>query len=278
MGTGRDELDQLTRTELVQRANALGVNRADVLTRLELIDEIVSLTAQDDNERRAARGLLGRARDLVARVMEKGLHLPDAAQRIRTLAPNAPASSDSPRPIATVALAQVYASQGHRSQARKVIDEVLRTDPGNAAALALLDRLDRGDRPPAVQRTEPETEPEPPEDRSNAADHPHAPKPTVPTLDHIEVARRRGGVSITWSLRPLTFARTRASLPEGRLVLRMVHSLATEDGPEQRTEDRELDRLTGTAHFAVPDGSLASHVALGWRDGSTFRVLVTEAR
>ena len=267
MGTGRDELHQLTRAELVQHAKALGVDHADVLTRLELLDEIVSLTVRDEAERKAARGLLGRARDLVARVMEKGLHLPDAAQRMRVPTSNTAATTDSPRPIATVALAQVYASQGHRSQARKVIDEVLEVDPDNKAALALLDRLESGNRPVA--------EPEPKQDSRPSSSEP-SPRAVVPSRDQIEVVRHQDRVGIVWSIRPVTFARCRAALPEGRLVLRMVHSLATEVGPEQRTEDRELDRLTGTTQFSVPEGSLASHVALGWRDGSTFRVLVTE--
>ena len=73
------ELDSASRSDLIARAEALGVEKADVLTRAELIDEIIKRTIADPIERRLARGLLGAARDLVARVVERGLHLPDAA-------------------------------------------------------------------------------------------------------------------------------------------------------------------------------------------------------
>lgn len=82
MNVDRNELEALDRESLVTRARNLGVERAEVLTRLEIIDEILSSSIPDEQERRVARGLLGRARDLVARVVEKGLNLPDAALRL----------------------------------------------------------------------------------------------------------------------------------------------------------------------------------------------------
>ena len=133
------DLDSASRSDLITRAEALGVDKADVLTRAELVDEIVKRTVSDPIERRLARGLLGVARDLVARVVERGLHLPDAAALIRglqqvTLTPNTP-------PIATVTLAEIYAGQGHRTRALTVLDEVLDKEPEHAAARALRERV-----------------------------------------------------------------------------------------------------------------------------------------
>src|SRR6266540_3048216 len=98
------DLDGLSRSDLIEKAESLGVEKAGLFTRAELMDEIVRRTVPDPIERRVARGLLGVARDLVARVVERGLHLPDAAARIR----GTPRPSWTPPkpPIATVTLAE----------------------------------------------------------------------------------------------------------------------------------------------------------------------------
>jgi hypothetical protein len=134
------ELESYSRSELIARADAIGVENAKVLTRTELVDEIVRLSVTDPLERRIARGLLGVARDLVARVVERGLHLPDAAAVIRGSRTKPPTSDERP-PIATVTLAEIYAHQGHRSRALGVLDEVLVNEPDHAAARALRDRV-----------------------------------------------------------------------------------------------------------------------------------------
>jgi hypothetical protein len=133
------DLDTSARSDLIARAEALGIDKADVLTRAELVDEIVKRTVSDPIERRLARGLLGVARDLVARVVERGLHLPDAAALIRglqqvTLTPVTP-------PIATVTLAEIYAGQGHRTRALAVLDEVLANESDHTAARTLRERI-----------------------------------------------------------------------------------------------------------------------------------------
>jgi hypothetical protein len=133
------QIESIGRSDLIARAEALGVEKADVLTRAELIDEIVKRSVADPLERRLARGLLGVARDLVARVVERGLHLPDAAALIRglqqaTLTPVTP-------PIATVTLAEIYAGQGHRDRALAVLDEVLEKEPDHGAARTLRDKV-----------------------------------------------------------------------------------------------------------------------------------------
>jgi hypothetical protein len=79
----RQELEGLSREELIVRAERLGIQRPRVLTAPELIDEIIRRTVTGDQQAKA-RGWLGRARDLLARVVERGLHLPDAAKAIRS--------------------------------------------------------------------------------------------------------------------------------------------------------------------------------------------------
>ena len=134
------ELEGCSRTELIARAESIGVDNAKVLTRAELIDEILRRSVSDPLERRLARGLLGVARDLVARVVERGLHLPDAAAVIRGNRTK-PIMSDERPPIATVTLAEIYAGQGHRERALQVLDQVLSHEPEHAAARALRDRV-----------------------------------------------------------------------------------------------------------------------------------------
>ncbi len=80
----RADLDQLSRDGLIAEAERLGVVKPRVLTQAELIDEILGRTAKTAKERAKARGWLGRARDLLAQVVEKGLHLPEAARALRS--------------------------------------------------------------------------------------------------------------------------------------------------------------------------------------------------
>src|SRR4051812_39841923 len=134
------DLDSLSRSDLISRAEMLGVDKASVLTRAELADEIVRRTVVDVNERRMARGLLGVARDLVARVVERGLHLSDAAELLRSLR-SQPAWNPAPPPIATVTLAEIYATQGHKARALAVLDTVLQNEPDHAIARQLRDKV-----------------------------------------------------------------------------------------------------------------------------------------
>ncbi len=284
MGTRREELEGLSRTDLVQRAKALGVSAAGVLTRPELIDEILSAIVEDEQERSQARGFLGRARDLVARVMEKGLHLPDAAQRI--LSPPSTASSEAPKPLATVALASVYAKQGHRAQALRVLDEVLKTDPDNAAALSLRNDLHGAEAVMEQLAVQGATAEEPTVDTCPTPTLPASTEPVperppiappneVPKQDVLDVVRQGRRLTLSWRVRPVTFARNRGKMPSGRLVLRVAHAIVAEQTTEMRTEDTPVDRLAGTITTTIPPGALSSHVALGWCDGDVFAVLLT---
>jgi hypothetical protein len=65
----RQDLERMTREQLIAQAERLGIPRPRVLTAPELIDEIIGSTTKNDRERAKARGWLGRARDLLARVV-----------------------------------------------------------------------------------------------------------------------------------------------------------------------------------------------------------------
>jgi hypothetical protein len=153
-------LDQLSREELIVRARALGARRPEVMTRLELRDEIVRLGEADPTVRRRTRGWLGVARDLVASVVDSGLNLPGAAAAIR--GEGKPEHEwQGPPPVATLTLAEIYVAQGHTDRALAVLAEVLSNEPDHAAALALRDRIERRGEPqrvPPAARVAPETE------------------------------------------------------------------------------------------------------------------------
>lgn len=142
----RGELEGLDRESLVVRAQAAGIRRARILTRPELIDELLRLDpSADDAQLRKSRGFFGRARDLVARVVERGLHLPDAAERIREIAGGnltLTVPRTEPQAMPTVTLAEIYAAQGHRGRAVETLRRVLEREPDHAAARALLGRLE----------------------------------------------------------------------------------------------------------------------------------------
>jgi hypothetical protein len=134
------ELDQLSREELVRRARELGAERPEVMTRVELRDEIVRLSEPDPALRRRSRGWLGVARDLVASVVDAGLNLPGTAAAIRGDARPAEETTGPP-PVATLTLAEIYLAQGHIERALGVLDEVLVAEPDHALALELRDRI-----------------------------------------------------------------------------------------------------------------------------------------
>jgi hypothetical protein len=153
-------LDQLSREELIVRARTLGARRPEVMTRVELRDEILRLGEADPTVRRRTRGWLGVARDLVASVMDSGLNLPGAAAAIRGEA-KPEHEWQGPSPVATLTLAEIYVAQGHTDRALAVLAEVLSSEPDHAAALSLRARIERRGEPhrvPASVRVAPETD------------------------------------------------------------------------------------------------------------------------
>jgi hypothetical protein len=180
--TERDDLERLDRESLVLRAQTAGIRRARVLTRPELIDELLRLDeSADPTQLKKSRGFFGIARDLLSRVVERGLHLPDAADRLRAaFAPGPQVPRPEPQAVPTVTLAEIYAAQGHKQRAIETLRRVLETEPEHVAARALLEKLEAADyvapplplppeqdEPPAEiganlgTRVDPDPEPEP---------------------------------------------------------------------------------------------------------------------
>ena len=168
--TTRSELEALTRDGLIERARRLGVPRPEVMTRVEMVDEIIRRQETDATARRRARGWLGVARDLVASLIEQGLNMPDAAELVRQGV--TPTRVQHQPPVATVTLAEIYAAQGHVKRALGMLDQVLDKEPDHAAARALRDRLAAA-RPTPVRAVEPE-QPE---------DAPTTPEPLEPVAE-----------------------------------------------------------------------------------------------
>jgi hypothetical protein len=282
----RHDLEAMQRDRLVERARAAGVERPEVLTRLELIDEILSMSIADEQERKAARGLLGRARDLVARVVEKGLNLPDAAQRLRTLAPPMAAWRRGPPPIATVSLAEIYAGQGHHNLALKVLDEVLEREPDHAYARELHARVIAGraaaqtpvapePAPPAVADPPVVVAEEPVRPAAVVPPPPAPPRAAVPTRDALQLDVRQRLARLSWQLRPSTFARARVSKPDGHMILRLAFVEPGWEGPRVKTEDRPIDALTGRLDLAVSENTQGVCAALGWLTQQGFAPLAS---
>src|ERR1700722_502066 len=137
----RADLEALDRDALIERAEAAGVTRPRILTRPELVDELLLRSSADATSKRKARGLFGLARDLLATVVEQGLNLPAAADRIRTLGVPLPPRRGAPAALPTVTLAEIYATQGHRDRAIETLEGVLAREPDHAAARALLAQM-----------------------------------------------------------------------------------------------------------------------------------------
>ena len=102
----------------------LGVERAELMTRVEMRDEIVRRSEPDHRATKRARGFLGVARDLVASVVEAGLNLPDAAAHHSRRRQSREVDWKGPPPVATVTLAEIYAAQGHLDRALRMLDAV----------------------------------------------------------------------------------------------------------------------------------------------------------
>lgn len=134
----REELEALDRDALLAEAQRVGVARPQVLTREEILDAIEAIEERAAGSNDGGQRFLVRARRLLADFVERGLNLPQAADRIRA---NPGAASAEPQPVATVTLAEIYAAQGHHDRALTVLDQVLAREPDHAAARRLRARL-----------------------------------------------------------------------------------------------------------------------------------------
>ncbi len=299
----RAELEQLDRDTLIRRAEEAGVARARILTRPELVDELLIRSCADDETRERVRGFFGLARDLLARVVERGLHLPDAAQRIRTIrAPPSPRRA-APAALPTVTLAEIYAAQGHRDRAIETLEGVLSREADHAAARALLLQLQDASYPVPPPRMPPEPQ-HPPEEEGRAFTGPVDGEPVramVPSshggrafdkesssrepshvLDDAPLPPRYDvdecvaipvdpkTVYVYWEVRERTLEYVRATRPEGAIALRIVVVLPTWDGPRSSTRDHDMRATLGDFFVRdLPPGCVV-RAAIGWRHGDAF--------
>lgn len=242
-----DELRHLTRDQLVARAQQQGVPNAERMTR----DGLIAALGPTTPSKRG--GWLGRARDLVARVVEQGLHLPEAASMLRGVSTAAP---HPPPPLPTVTLAEIYAAQGHREKAVAVLDEVLSRDPEHQEARSLRARYtgeeEVSEELPSTEPAEVIIVPEPAEAAEMMAET-ISPPPTLRTRDtdapeppasfvasHIVcLATDPTSLFVYWEVRPLVFARARWRDSRGRLVLRLVS--VTANLTDVRGDERDID-------------------------------------
>jgi hypothetical protein len=134
------ELASWTRAELVEKARQLGVERPERMTRIELRDEIQRLSGPRTAPE-APRGLFGTARSMLASMVEAGLNMPEAAAVIRGEAGFDVRVKTQP-PVATVTLAEIYAAQGHRRRAIRMLEDVLAAEPDHEVARELKRRLE----------------------------------------------------------------------------------------------------------------------------------------
>jgi hypothetical protein len=292
----RDALDQLDRDALVRRAEEAGVERARVLTRPELVDELLLRSAAvDDAARQRSRGLFGRARDLLARVVEQGLHLPDAADRIRAMGLPPPAEKTAPAALPTVTLAQIYVAQGHRERAIDTLQKVIAREPEHAVAGGLLARLrdgeypvpapvlppeeeaaparaswesaeERDDEPPSgVPSLLPLTTPSPP----MQAPRTEQPSPPVRADACTAVLDEPTTLRVSWTVRPATLAHAQRS-PGGRIAL-CVHVVRPAwDGPRPTFTCYEVGEAQGEFTATDLPGGCVVRAAVGCLTGETF--------
>jgi len=286
----RAELEQLNRDTLIARAEEAGVTRARILTRPELVDELLLRTHTDPVTKQKARGFFGLARDLLARVVERGLNLPDAADRIRTLGEPLPARRSAPAALPTVTLAEIYAAQGHRQRAVQTLEGVLDREPDHAAARSLLAQLRDQDFPVPPPRHPPEEEEPasstdsgddeeasveatlhdtlPPEPSHMLDDAPLPPRYDVDECVAIPVDPRT--LYVYWEARDATLEQLQATLPGGGLSLRLVVVVPTWDGPQSSLREHQVTLALGDFIARdLPPGAVV-RVALGWKSGDTF--------
>jgi len=282
----REELDRMDREALIARAETLRIPRARILTRPELVDEILmAVGGRSDDEGdalaelpgvRAARGFFGRARDLLARVVERGLHLPDAAERIRKSTLPPPRRADPPMP--TVTLAEIYAAQGHTARALETLRSVLAIEPDHAPARALLTRLEV--EPPRAPVLPPE-EDEPQLEAPRAAPPPRMPAVpraarVAPPPDLGAADPALGDVCVAIPDTPVSlFVFWNATTASADLALRFVVLTPSWDGPEVELRDLPLPVARGEALVRdIPPGAVV-RVALGVGQGPAFTPLAS---
>lgn len=305
----------MSKDDLVARAEALGIDGARKFTKVELIDEIARAGGNGE------RGLLGRARDLLRGVVEKGLGQPKtktsppppapvvvvasvvASKPVATPKPVEVAPVEAPHakldttpepPVPTVTLAEIYVEQGHVARAKAILREVLRTNDKDAAARALLAKLERDGESNPTTRVEPGALPDDPYARvgiepeafvepvaARAPDVPSmlddAPFPARYNVDEcVAMAVDPTTVYVYWETRRATIERARRALArsgegEAKSALRVLVVEPHERGPRVSTRDFEIVDLELGEWFIrdLPASSIV-RAAIGLLRGDRF--------
>jgi hypothetical protein len=234
-----------SREELLHKAQQLGIEHPENMTRIELVRAIAQYeVGTPPKAPTRAASWLEIARQLLAAVVEQGLNMPDAAALIRGDTKLSEPPKQQP-PLATVTLAKIYAAQGHVARALSVLAEVLKTEPDHQAAIALQNQIKDKPNVDVPRRKGP-----PPAPASAAS--------TLEALAAVAKAVRRPGSVQTDAT---TESPSAATEP-------VVHAVpAIHDGP---VESAEPQRTAGGEHDAlvllVRDGSPQM---LGWELAET---------
>jgi hypothetical protein len=273
----REELERIDRESLIVRAHAAGIRRARLLTRPELIDELLRLDPSTDRAQlKRSRGFFGIARDLLARVVERGLHLPDAADRLRVALGETPSiARPEPQAVPTVTLAEIYAAQGHWHRAVDTLRRVLEAEPDHGPAKEMLDRLEAAAELDSVGAEElpPEPSRQPEIARSSELElepEPASSREAEPREFCVAVPMEGGSVFVSWGLS----RESRAYAGNAPTVVRVFVVSPSWEGPRAETRDLRCEPGTSEMWFHdLSDGDVV-RVAIGMGDGDTFQSFV----
>lgn len=275
MTVDRTALEALARDDLVSTARGYGVKRPEVMTRVELVDEILRLSTPNPVERRRVRGWLGVARDLVASVVDRGLHLPDAAAFIRGDVRYEPLRTPQP-PVATVTLAEIYGAQGHLDRAVATLDEVIANEPELHIARTLRERfageLSRRPRVHAARSADTsESEPPPPDSAPTEAAQETSPE-VERAGDSVAALSRTGPSSCA-----IYYDVSSGAGADAAHVVRVVELRPGPGRAERVEQDLTLSSLRGTTTVSgLASGSIV-RAAIGVRSNGSFRAVAVAA-
>jgi hypothetical protein len=247
----RDALQRMSRDELIAEARRCGALHPELMTRVELADEILRLSEDESPGVAAARGFFGAARDLLARVVERKLNLPQAAALIRGI-PTPYLRSRAPAPVATVTLAEIYAAQGHPGRALSMLDEVLQREPDHEAARGLRDRL------------------------ASARPAAHAGEPPGPAAAVVVVTDDGESVYVYWEIRRERLAELQTRLPGGQPTVRLLSFVPSLVGAQASERDIVADPAWGGAKIDLVAPDAVVRAVLGWSGQGAFRPLVAD--
>lgn len=270
----REELESLDRDALISEAESVGVKRARILTRPELVDEILLARSTDKAAVKKARGFFGIARDLLFRAVEKGLNLPEATQRYSSAPVPRPRTSGEVVP--TVTLAEIYAAQGHTERAIETLKGVLAREPEHAAAQALLSRLTHESYAAPAPVLPPEEEPAPIETAADPSDDeitaPLAPPASIRGYaeDACVALPTEDALRVGWRIRERALSHYRAKLPEGHLTLRVVVIAPNATRPRRTMRDVGISGAEGRTIVSGLPEDVVVRVAVGMLQNTTF--------